>query len=589
MATTASTSPPATTQAQPHKSSGKRVFRSISRFLSGAGSTTKQRPKLPHHDAGSKEGVTTTRTRTTSPRRRSSSRSSSRSRRTLDDDDDLHRHDPSQRTRGQSVSARSALSGADTDASLYAMSPSTRGPSSIVSSRTVDSSSHDASSLAPTHATHRSYASTKPTTLLSVDLGGAPGANRIAVVPGTGVGASGTGPGFLGASAGSAASHGPSFSSSHPATSSPTLAAPIPPSAAATAPFAAALHTQHRHRPSSSSTSSSRSLVYLPDGTSLDLPDSPTGVPSHTYAHPRNNPHPAFPPADNASVLTLASSSFAPSVMNSGGASVAGGDKAGAAAAGARTSWTSAGGLRAWSTRQARSLHGGAGGGSGAKSLLGAAQGAEADEDASVRALAGSRRASDESLGSRSTWSAVVSAGVGPSAGAGAGSRPREGSVRSRAPLEDGEAASGGAGGERDPKDRRASLRTLETAPSIVLPAGDQDVRFDGDDVDPAAADDALAQTHTPEEKGKSVDAAEHIGVAPTLAETAQTFGLPVGGDILAPHVERSSSSDGASGAGKDSGEAATEASTPRGEKGEGEAFGLGSTEAEDVGKEVAA
>ncbi|GAA5910733.1 hypothetical protein JCM8208_003548 [Rhodotorula glutinis] len=581
MATTASTSTPATAQAHPHKSSGKRVFRSISRFLSGGGSTTKQRPKLPHHDPSSKDGVTTTRTRTESPHRRSSSRSSSRSRRTNDDDDDregLHRHDPSQRTRGHSVSARSALSGADTDASIYAMSPSTRGPSSIVSSRTVDSSSHDASSLAPTH---KSYASTKPTTLLSVDLGGAPGANRIAVVPGTGVGASGTGPGFLGASAGSAGSHGLSFSSSLPATSSPTLAAPIPTWAAATAPFAAALHTQHRHRPSSSSTSSSRSLVYLPDGTSLDLPDSPTGVPSHTYAHPRNNPHPAFPPADNASVLTLASSSFAPSVMNSGGASVVG-DKAGAAA-GARSSWTSAGGLRAWSTRQARSLHGG--GGSGAKSLLGAAQGAEADEDASVRALAGSRRASDESLGSRSTWSAVVSAGVGPGAGGvGTGGRHREGSVRSRAPLEDGEAATSG-GGERDPKERRASMRTLETAPSIVLPVGNLDARHDGDGFESVANDGVPVAAHTPEEKGKSVDAAEHVGIAPTLAETAQTFGLPVGGDILAA----SAVSDSASGAGREGGEATTEASTPRGEKGEGEAFGLGSAADDEEGKEATA
>ncbi|KAK4697530.1 hypothetical protein P7C70_g8200, partial [Phenoliferia sp. Uapishka_3] len=37
----------------------------------------------------------------------------------------------------------------------------------------------------------------------------------------------------------------------------------------------------------------------------------------------------------------------------------------------------------------------------------------EADEDASVRALAPSRRASDESIGSRSTWSAAVLGGFG--------------------------------------------------------------------------------------------------------------------------------------------------------------------------------
>ncbi|GAA5856431.1 hypothetical protein JCM9279_001718, partial [Rhodotorula babjevae] len=225
-----------------------------------------------------------------------------------------------------------------------------------------------------------------------------------------------------------------------------------------------------------------------------------------------------------------------------------------------------------------------------AKSLLGAAQGAEADEDASVRALAGSRRASDESLGSRSTWSAVVSAGVGPGAGgAAAGGRPREGSVRSRAALDEGEAAAGG-GGERDLKERRASMRTLETAPSIVLPATDQDPRPDVDGVDQVADDDDVpVVAHTPEEKGKSVDAAEHVGVAPTLAETAETLGLPVGGAIVAPHVERSSSSGGASGAGRDGGEAATEASTPRGEKGEGEAYGFGATASRVEGEEATA
>lgn len=98
-------------------------------------------------------------------------------------------------------------------------------------------------------------------------------------------------------------------------------------------------------------------------------------VPRHTLAHPRNNPHPASPPPDNASMLTLASSSFAPSILLSRNS-------------GAPSGTYALSGLRT-STR------------------------IEADEDASVRALAPSRRASDESIGSRSTWSAAVLGGAG--------------------------------------------------------------------------------------------------------------------------------------------------------------------------------
>ncbi|BGP40646.1 hypothetical protein JCM10449v2_004608 [Rhodotorula kratochvilovae] len=556
MATPAAAPTPAQTLHQASKSSHKRVFKSISRFLSGGGSATKQRPKLPHHGSnGSKDGAIPL-TNTISARR-SRSRSSSRSRRTSRDDDDdadereVHRlaSGVGGRSRGDSLSAISAISGADTEASMYAMSPSTRAPSSIVSARTVDSSSH-ASSLAPTHAsTHKSYASTKPTTLLSVDLGGGgpAGANRIAVVPGTGGGAGAQ-----------------SFSSALPSASSPSTASPVSLSAALPpAPFAAALHhPTHAHRASISSTSSSLSLPYPHPNAygsdALDLPDSPTGVPSHTHAHPRNNPLPGLPPADNASMLTLASSSFAPSVAGAGAG----------AGPGTRGSWTSAagGGLRAWSTRQARSLGGGGGGGggggSGAKSLLGAAQGAEADEDASVRALAGSRRASEESLGARSTWSAVV--GARP---------PREGSVRSRAPL--GEEGGEAREGEREGKERRGSMRTVETAPSIVLSDVDTGGVFvDAEDVHEPVLAGEDARTSG---KGKAVDPDEHVGVAPSLAATAATSGLPPGGAALAPPVGQAPAPVGEGAAELSS----TEASTPTGEK--EEALG-GVVSGEDVG-----
>ncbi|KAJ7507567.1 hypothetical protein B0H11DRAFT_2218403 [Mycena galericulata] len=41
------------------------------------------------------------------------------------------------------------------------------------------------------------------------------------------------------------------------------------------------------------------------------LPPSPVSAPLHTAHHPRNNPRPSSPPLDNASVLTLASSAYA--------------------------------------------------------------------------------------------------------------------------------------------------------------------------------------------------------------------------------------------------------------------------------------
>lgn len=495
----------------PHGSNQKpprsRMLRSIGRFLSGAGS--KQRPKLAtndpaerahgsgqHHQAplGSDE-----------PRRSAESRSSrsspasSEGRSEVDDDDDgddIDTHDDDDERhirdghsttaatstravrrfpRNDSVSRYSAISGADTDASLYAVA-STRPGSSV---HTVDSS--HASSIAPSaHAsTHKSYASTKPTTLLSVDsLGG--GANRIAVVPGTG----GTGSQY----AHTGTSTGLSFSSALPST--PPQASPL-----TNATAGPSGESRNRHQRGTSASSSSSFNSYDPTAYTAGLlpagaPDSPSSaqsdgdrhgvnVPNYSHPHPRNNPHPAYPPQDNASVLTLASSSFAPSIIGSTG----GESKT-------RTnSWGGGGlgGLHAWSSKQqARSL------GGGARSLVAAdslsvggpsgASGVVADEDASVRALPGSRRNSEESLGGRSTWSAAPKSAASPS-------------IRSR-PLDDELAATtggtsiggvgGGGNGAVPPsgsgqaaslspsrRERRTSLRTVETAPSIRSTNGD--------------------------------------------------------------------------------------------------------------------
>ncbi|ORY58010.1 hypothetical protein BCR35DRAFT_355443 [Leucosporidium creatinivorum] len=340
----------------------KRLFRSISRFLSG----NKNRPKLndarttsssSHRAEGAEaaagEGVPLGEVRSST---RSTSTGDTASTSMQDDDDDR-----------DSISRLSGLSGADTDASLRPISPSSVGPASSIVSRT-DSTSN--ASFAPTHGTFKSYASTKPTTL-SLDSGG--GANRIAVVPGTGHP--------------SAAPLHHSGGHSHllPTSSSGGSlgAQPHTPSSLSGAPITfSALPSSTTSTPLGSP--STPTTPAAADNLALET----TQVPRHTLAHPRNNPYPAAPPADNASMLTLASSSFAPSFSLSRASGGGGGGGAPTSAASGSGSWGGGGltGLRAW-------RKGDEGG---------------ADEDASVRVLAGSRRASDESLGGKSTWSAAI-------------------------------------------------------------------------------------------------------------------------------------------------------------------------------------
>ncbi|KDE06768.1 hypothetical protein MVLG_02964 [Microbotryum lychnidis-dioicae p1A1 Lamole] len=252
--------------------------------------------------------------------------------------------------------------GADTDASIRPISPASYAPSSIASS-----------SFAPTHATQRSSTSTKPTTHLSIDSGGA---NRIAVVPGTGMLFSGTPAhaGFLSATA----------PSSSPLASVPPVNAPQPgdtlqdEQSTISAATSAGPSTPTREIAEPSLTHLAPKGSLAPHDASILGATHAANVPGHTLAHPRNNPHPNGPPPDNASMITLASSSFAPSVFARGPAS-----PSMHAVSGIQRIWKEGGGVPSTS-------------------------GITADEDASVRALAPSRRASDESLGSRSTWSAAV-------------------------------------------------------------------------------------------------------------------------------------------------------------------------------------
>ncbi|GAA5876044.1 hypothetical protein JCM3774_004486 [Rhodotorula dairenensis] len=485
---TSASAPQAPAQKQPRS----RMLRSIGRFLSGAGNKQRPKPHTPdsprgqatlvdeHTDESGPALASGGATRhSSSPHAASETEDGGDN----DQDDDGHSEEGELSTRAvrrfprnDSVSRYSAISGADTEASLFAMA-STRPGSSL---HTVDSSSH-ASSVAPSgHAsTHKSYASTKPTTLLSVDSLG--GANRIAVVPGTGAGTlHHTQPGGVTTAL--------SFSSVLPST--PPQSSPL--ANAVAGPSGETSNGRHRRGTSASSSSSFNSydLATTDAGIAFSLaPDSPASaasggdsrrhdgvsVPSYSHPHPRNNPHPSYPAQDNASILTLASSSFAPSLIGS-----TGGDSK------TRTgNWGGGGlgGLHAWSSKQqTRSL------GGGAKSLVvtdgpgsSGVGGVAADEDASVRALPGSRRASDASLGSRSTWSAA----------------PKDAtpSVRSR-PLDDEVAAAAAAAGvhgaaeaSRPQKERRTSMRTVETAPSVRSETAERDV--DGNSV--LVGDDASA------------------------------------------------------------------------------------------------
>lgn len=371
---------PAVVQGQrEHVGTQKRLFRSISRFLSGG----KARPKLANEVGGTTDErhAVARQSETRPPGRdrprmtgQTSTGTSTRGARTslagtLDDDDSLSR--------------LSAISGADTDASVRPMSPASRAPSSI--SRTDDSVSN--ASLAPTHATFKSYASTKPTTL-SLDSGAGGGANRIAVVPGTGI------YGMHSASTNQNAAAGqstmPTSSSGH------SLSAVHTPSNLSGPGITFDLSNTP---PGTANQSGGESTPPGQEQNPNALPVETTKVPRHTQAHPRNNPHPSLPPPDNASMLTLASSSFAPSLNLSRGSERRDAPSATSATGGASTptpagTWAGGGlnSLRAW--KRGDEVPG-------------------ADEDASVRALAGSRRASDESLGGTSTWSAAIARSVG--------------------------------------------------------------------------------------------------------------------------------------------------------------------------------
>ncbi|KAG1753846.1 uncharacterized protein EDB91DRAFT_1020318, partial [Suillus paluster] len=169
---------------------------------------------------------------------------------------------------------------ADEDASLRPLPPSSPPSPSL---------SHSSASYLSNSRTFRSIAaSTKPTTVLSVDLGPA-GVGHIAQVPITPV--SQTSPRF----------------SPHVRTSSTGTNSGLIGSGASVTFSALPPSLQSSSRPPSSLNFSSSTPGLL--GPSPHVPG--LQAPLYTAYHPRNNPRPSSPPMDNASVLTLASSAYA--------------------------------------------------------------------------------------------------------------------------------------------------------------------------------------------------------------------------------------------------------------------------------------
>ena len=272
---------------------------------------------------------------------------------------------PSKRLRPASTSTESSEASslrrysadeADVDASIRPITPSSMR---VYDNDAASSFSHSTSNLSQTNRTYKSnasyaasHASTKPTTLLSVASDG--GANRIAL----------------------ARSSDPNgrqrFSNGSDLATSPLNAAPSPVNARSlingSRRDSATTTASNAVLPSSSSIQFSalpptppHSVLRHPSATSASTActyEPPTAhIPTHSLPSVRNNPHPSSPALDNASMLTLASS-------NAGGG---------------------------------ESMY----------------QQTRHDEDASIRALPGSRRASESSLNSR--YSAAILSSTGQS------------------------------------------------------------------------------------------------------------------------------------------------------------------------------
>ncbi|GAB1518975.1 hypothetical protein RhiTH_002040 [Rhizoctonia solani] len=183
----------------------------------------------------------------------------------------------------ESIWAPSMQYEADDDASIRPLPP-TSPPSPTPSNTTHLTQTTHSGYISDPRTVGSPSVSTKPTTLLSVDIGGG------------------------GQMAHIAQAHTPI----------PTVVAPSPTSAQfARFPSTRSAH----HQPTSSAASVTFSNAAYPSsplstapyflsGDSAGDEDITAQVPTHSHPHPRNNPRPSSPPLDNASILTLASSNF---------------------------------------------------------------------------------------------------------------------------------------------------------------------------------------------------------------------------------------------------------------------------------------
>ncbi|KAF8320664.1 hypothetical protein DL93DRAFT_1719182 [Clavulina sp. PMI_390] len=214
--------------------------------------------------------------------------------------DSLHRsvHAVSQRAdslRPESAWGLTLEPEADDDASIRPLPPTS--PPSPVPSRTT----HDSGQTSGGYTAHTDgrsartpgTPSTKPTTIMSVDMG--PG-GHIAQVPSISSSIMGLGRGqFAG-----------------PPTPNPVGGSPVSGRFPVVRGAAAAAAASVSFSPLSQNTSRSNTPASLAvPSTSSAVPKLAIHIPGHSHLHPRNNPRPASPPMDNASTLTLASSTFA--------------------------------------------------------------------------------------------------------------------------------------------------------------------------------------------------------------------------------------------------------------------------------------
>lgn len=319
------------------------------------------------------------------------------------DEDDGGSSGRSSFARESTWSPASALE-ADEDASLRPIPPSI--PPSPSPSRSSSSYPRTFRSMA---------ASTKPTTVLSIDLhGNGNGMAHIAQAPATPTGQLTRFPPHIrtsstytnnGGGGGGVANSGTSITFS--------ALPPSPPSPASSRPSSLQNHA-----------SISSGSQPTPHGASHM---NSIQAPLHTTHHPRNNPRPSSPPLDNASVLTLASSAFGVPRL---GTHTPGYYSAPPSALGASDSLSHFGGSITYADAESSQF------------VLGDDERLELEErdvDASVRALRprSSRRGSWESEASR--WSARVHMG-----GTGTSSLVRETSLWTRNSVRTG----GGFGGD---------------------------------------------------------------------------------------------------------------------------------------------